>query len=79
MWIRACVETFDALLVVEPKRKQLVEAEKKLQQAQATLAIKQEALKNVMDLLQSLEDEYNSAKKEKEELEAKVDQCAKQL
>lgn len=31
MWIRACVETFDALLVVEPKRKQLVEAEKKLQ------------------------------------------------
>jgi dynein heavy chain len=27
MWIRACVETYDALLVVEPKRKQLIEAE----------------------------------------------------
>jgi dynein heavy chain len=30
MWIRACVETYDALLVVEPKRKQLIEAEQKL-------------------------------------------------
>lgn len=25
-WIRACVETYDALLVVEPKRKSLAEA-----------------------------------------------------
>jgi hypothetical protein len=27
MWIRACVETFDALLIVDPKRAKLFEAE----------------------------------------------------
>ena len=32
-----------------------------------------------MDLLQSLEDEYNKAKKEKEDLENKVSTCSKQL
>ena len=26
MWIRACVETYDALVIVEPKRIQLAEA-----------------------------------------------------
>jgi len=26
LWIRACVETYDALVVVEPKRKALAEA-----------------------------------------------------
>jgi dynein heavy chain len=32
-----------------------------------------------MELLQSLEDEYNRAKKEKEDLEHKVTTCSKQL
>lgn len=31
----------------------------------------------VMDLLQKLEDEYNAARKEKEDLESSVDKCAK--
>jgi len=33
-------------------------------------------LKGVLDLLQKLEDEYNAARKEKEDLEASVDKCA---
>ena len=45
LWIRACVETYDALQIVEPKRLQLTEAEKKLKGAEQTLAIKQTALK----------------------------------
>lgn len=51
----------------------------KLKTAEEQLGAKQEALKQVMDLLQKLEDEYNQARKEKEELEASVDLCAKQL
>lgn len=34
-------------------------------------------MKGVLDLLQKLEDEYNAARKEKEDLEASVDKCAK--
>jgi hypothetical protein len=33
----------------------------------------------VLDLLQKLEDEYNAARKEKEDLESSVNKCAKQL
>jgi dynein heavy chain len=38
LWIRAVVNTYEALLVVEPKKKQLLEAEEKLKSAEATLA-----------------------------------------
>jgi len=50
-WIRACVSTYEALLVVEPKRKSLTEAMERLKIAEETLALKQDALKKVMDLL----------------------------
>lgn len=63
------METYEALLVVEPKRRSLTEALEQLKVAEATLALKQDALKQVMDLLQKLEDEYNAARKDKEELE----------
>jgi len=33
LWIRAVVDTYGALLVVEPKKKQLAEAEEKLSTA----------------------------------------------
>ena len=39
-WIRACVSTYDALLVVEPKRKSLIEAMERLKIAEETLALK---------------------------------------
>ena len=38
LWIRAVVDTFDALLVVDPKRAQLAQAEAKLQEAEEILA-----------------------------------------
>jgi dynein heavy chain len=43
-WIRAVVDTFDALLVVEPKREQLGEAERKLKDAEDILAEKKAVL-----------------------------------
>lgn len=44
MWIRACIETYDALLIVEPKRQKLLEAEKSLAQAETDLSKKQSDL-----------------------------------
>lgn len=62
LWIRAVVNTYEALLVVEPKKKQLVQAEEKLKSAEATLAEKKAALEKVLSLLRDLEDKYKKAK-----------------
>lgn len=40
IWIRSVVRTYDALLIVEPKRNELAEAEKNLKEAEDTLAEK---------------------------------------
>jgi dynein heavy chain len=37
LWIRACVETFDALLIVDPKRQKLKEAEETLLESEMKL------------------------------------------
>ena len=79
LWIRAVVDTFEALLVVEPKREQLKTAEDKLSTAETKLAEKKAILKEVMDLLNKLESDYQSAKKEKEDLENSVNKCKVQL
>lgn len=78
-WIRACVMTFDALLVVEPKRLGLAEAEGLLQKAEAVLAEKKENLKVVLEVLAELQREYDLKRKEKEDLEFKVNKCQIQL
>lgn len=65
MWIRAVVNTYDALLVVEPKKLQLSEAESKLAKAEAILNQKKKNLQEVLDLLANLEAEYQTAKKKK--------------
>jgi len=38
IWVRAVAMTYDALLIVDPKRKELEEAEKKLAEAEKNLA-----------------------------------------
>jgi dynein heavy chain len=45
LWVKAVVLTYDALLVVEPKRKELAGAMQSLAAAEALLAEKQAALK----------------------------------
>lgn len=40
IWARAVAMTYDALLIVDPKRKELEEAEKKLDDAEKKLAEK---------------------------------------
>lgn len=75
LWIRAVVQTYDALLVVEPKRRMLEDAQSQLKEAEAILNEKKKALQEVIDLLQSLQNEYERAQREKQELEAKVNKC----
>lgn len=54
MWIRAVVKTYDALLIVEPKKKELAAAEAKLKAAEDLLAQKKAVLKEVLDQLDLL-------------------------
>jgi dynein heavy chain len=75
LWIRAVVDTYEALLVVEPKREQLKTAEEKLKAAEDQLADKKAILQEVLDLLNKLEADYSKAKKEKEDLENQVNKC----
>jgi len=44
LWIRAVVDTYDALLIVEPKRQKLQGAEDALKQAEEKLEMKKQAL-----------------------------------
>lgn len=62
LWIRAVVDTYDALLVVEPKREQLAGAEKILKEAEDLLAEKKAVLEEVLTYLAKLEADYNRAK-----------------
>ena len=78
-WIRACVMTYDALLVVEPKRMKLAEAEDSLQKAETVLEQKKQNLKLVLEKLDELQKEYDLKRKEKEDLEFKVNKCQTQL
>ena len=43
-WIRAVIQTYDALLIVEPKKKELAGAELKLSDAEKLLAEKKATL-----------------------------------
>ena len=48
-WLKAVVETYNALKVVGPKEKQVEEAEKKLKAAENELKEKKEKLQEVLD------------------------------
>ena len=75
LWIRAVVDTYYALLIVDPKREELEKAELMLKQAEQTLAEKKQVLQDVLNLLLKLEQDYTQAKNEKEQLERDVNKC----
>ena len=75
IWVKAVAETYGALLIVEPKRKELGEAEEKLAEAERVLGEKQAVLKGVIDLLNELQADYDQAASEKQQLEDKVKKC----
>jgi dynein heavy chain len=64
---------------VRPKEAKLNESKQALAEAEKNLNEKKEQLQEVMDLLNKLERDYQSAKKEKEDLEAKINKVRVQL
>jgi len=79
LWIRAVIETYDAYLVVDPKQKELEQAETTLKQAESLLAEKKAVLKAVEDKIEALRKDFDDKNAEKENLQAKVDKCKVQL
>ena len=61
--------------MVGPKELEVKQAEAQLKEAEEELAEKKSKLQEVLDLLNVLQEEFDTARKEKEDLEAKVVKC----
>ncbi|XP_044289654.1 dynein axonemal heavy chain 3 isoform X4 [Varanus komodoensis] len=78
-WVRA-MEVYDRVAkVVAPKRERLREAEGLLDIQMQKLNTKRAELKNVMDRLQALNDEFENMNNRKKELENNIEVCSQKL
>uniref|UniRef100_A0A8C3I3V3 Dynein axonemal heavy chain 3 n=1 Tax=Chrysemys picta bellii TaxID=8478 RepID=A0A8C3I3V3_CHRPI len=78
-WVRA-MEVYDRVAkVVAPKRERLKEAEGLLEIQMKKLNTKRAELKDVMDRLQALNDEFESMNNRKKELENNIEICSQKL
>ena len=78
-WVRAMFVYNKVAKVVEPKRIALKGAEESLASAESKLAEKKAMLDAVIRKLQELTDQFDKTIKEKNSLEAQVDDCEKKL
>lgn len=78
-WIRAVVQTYDALLVVEPKQIELKKAEELLAGAEAKLREKKAQLQEAIDKVDKLKQDFQERTLKKEELQRKVTNCEQRL
>lgn len=79
MWVIA-VHTYSKVAErIEPKRQALKDAEKDLQNANATLFEKQDSLRKIEDRIQTLEQKYDEAKNTIEQLEFEIQQTKDRL
>ncbi|CAD8087288.1 unnamed protein product [Paramecium sonneborni] len=79
LWIRAVVDTFEAYLIVDPKQILLKNAVQQLQVTEQALKEKNDALKEILRFLNALQNDYNQAKLEKDQLQEDVNRCQIQL
>ncbi|NWX20475.1 DYH3 protein, partial [Aegotheles bennettii] len=78
-WVRA-MEVYDRVAkVVAPKRERLKEAEGVLDIQMQKLRTKQAELKELVDRLQALNDEFNAMNDRKRELENNIELCSQKL
>ncbi|NXN95540.1 DYH3 protein, partial [Rhinopomastus cyanomelas] len=78
-WVRA-MEVYDRVAkVVAPKRKRLREAEGLLDVQMQKLKTKQAELKELLDRLQALNDEFDNMNDRKRELENNIELCSQKL
>jgi dynein heavy chain len=78
-WVRAMIIYDRVAKTVGPKKEQLAAAEAELAEAMATLKVKQDELKAVLDMLQKLEDDFKASKQKQDDLEFKSEQCRQRL
>lgn len=78
-WINAVIQTNNALLVVEPKKAELAQANADLKNAKENLAVKQAALKVIMDKVAKLEEDAKKTKKQVDDLEEGVATCKRRI
>lgn len=79
MWSRAMYKYYQVTLVVEPKKKQLAEAEASLKITMAALKKAQDILKDVVQKIDNLEKSFKEANDKKEQLVTDVEQCRARL
>ncbi|NXA07095.1 DYH3 protein, partial [Sapayoa aenigma] len=78
-WVRA-MEVYDRVQkVVAPKRERLQEAEGVLDVQMQKLRVKQAELKEVVDRLQALQDEFDQMNNRKRDLENNIERCSQKL
>eukprot|EP00163_Fabomonas_tropica_P006841 TRINITY_DN1642_c0_g2_i1.p1 TRINITY_DN1642_c0_g2~~TRINITY_DN1642_c0_g2_i1.p1 ORF type:complete len:1585 (+),score=560.99 TRINITY_DN1642_c0_g2_i1:482-4756(+) len=78
-WVIAMEKYYRVTLVVRPKQRTLAEADQKLAAVNARLAESQKRLQEVVDAINKLKKEYDSAVHKKDDLARQVDLCAKKL
>lgn len=79
MWARAMYKYHQVTLVVEPKKKQLAEAQASLEETMKVLAKAQQQLQAAENQIATLEASFKSANDKKEQLVTDVDQCRARL
>ncbi len=79
MWARAMHKYYNVALGVEPKKKALAEASKKLEETMVKLNAAQARLKEVMDRIAGLEATFAATTAQKEQLAYDVEQCRARL
>lgn len=65
--------------MVRPKQEALKKAQAEVAEAMANLAIKKAELKEITDLLDDLNSQFNEAVKKKDDLQFQVEQCSQRL
>jgi len=79
MWARAMYKYHQVTLVVEPKKKQLAEAQESLDETMIILKRAQSTLKGAEDQIAGLEASFKEANDKKEQLVFDVEQCRARL
>ena len=78
-FLEAVVEVYDKLLIINPKREELKQAEASLELAESTLKEKMDSLKVIEDKIAKLNAELDEAMGKKQHLESEVQRCTRQL
>ena len=79
MWTRAMYKYHQVVLMVEPKKKQLAEAQASLDITMKQLEVAQNTLNEVVQKIANLEASFNEANAKKEQLVVDVEQCRARL